>query len=335
MGITTVRDVTAAIVNFNTRDQLSRCLDSVEREGLASIIVVDNASVDGSAAMVSRRPLVRLIANSANTGYGAAANQALRVARTKYLLLLNADTEVRPGATERLARYLDARPRVAVAAPRLENADGSRQLSCFPFPGTLGWLCENGPITLLSRHVPAARERSVTFLTGLHPRPVPWALGAALMLRRGAVLEVDGFEESYFMYFEEVDLAYRLTRAGWATHFVPEAVVMHIGGASTSRVRSAMLIQRFRSTLEYYRRHSTGIARLFWTAMLCARWSARLVRDSALLLVTVDAERRGELRRDRSAWWAALFERRVRQLSKRSCGTISAGSTGERASDST
>jgi len=326
MGLTALQGVTAAIVNFNTRDQLSRCLESLEPERLASIIVVDNASSDGSAEMARQYASVRVLANSTNIGYGAAANQALRAARTKYLLLLNADTEVRPGASELLARYLDAHPAVAVAAPRLENPDGSRQLSCFPFPGTLGWLCDHGPLAVFSRHVPAARERSITFQTGLDPRPVPWALGAALLLRREAVLEVDGFDESYFMYFEEVDLAYRLARAGWTTHVVPDAVVMHVGAASTSQVRRTMLVQRFRSTRDYYRRHATGITQMFWIAMLCTRWAARLVRDSARLLLTLDAGRRHQLRSDLSAWWTALFERRVQQVPTRSTRRIDAAS---------
>jgi N-acetylglucosaminyl-diphospho-decaprenol L-rhamnosyltransferase len=329
MESVTVPGVTAAVVSYNTSDRLSRCLDSLETESLSSIIVVDNASSDGSAEMARRRPSVRVIANSTNGGYGAAANQALRAARTKYVLLLNADTEVRPGASRVLAEYLDAHPTAAIAAPRLENPDGSHQYSCFPFPGTIGWFCENGPMAALVRAIPSVRERSVTFRTSPHPRPVPWTLGAALLLRRDAVLEQGGFEESFFMYFEEVDLAYRLTRAGWLTHFVPDAVVMHVGGASTSKVRTAMLVQRFRSTREYYRRHATGATRAFWTTLLWARWSARLVRDSARLLITSHAGKRTALRHDISAWWSALFVR-PGAAPKPACGIGASSTPGDR-----
>jgi N-acetylglucosaminyl-diphospho-decaprenol L-rhamnosyltransferase len=304
-------DVTAAIVNFNTRDQLARCLDSLQHEGLRHIVVVDNASTDDSVAVAGRYSSVQVIANTTNVGYGAAANQAISVANGRFVLLLNADTEVRRGSVSVLAKYLETHPEVAIAAPRLRYADDTFQYSCFPFPGTFGWLLENEPLSLWTRHVPFARERSVTFRTSDEPRAVPWALGAALLLRRDQVLEAGGFEESYFMYFEEVDLSYRLAGAGWSTHVVPAAVVMHEGGASTSQVRPSMLIQRFRSTLAYHHRHSTGLRQLCWTTLLRVRWSSWLLRDSLLLLVTFDPLAHERLRVERSAWWAALFDRPV------------------------
>ena len=305
-------DVTAAIVNFNTRDQLARCLDSLQHEGLREIIVVDNASTDDSVAVASGYPAVQVIANANNIGYGAAANQAIKVAAGRFVLLLNADIEVRPGAISVLAAYLDAHPDVAIAAPRLRYTDDTLQYSCFPFPGTVGWLLENVPLSFLTEHVPFARERSVTFCTSEKPRAVPWALGAALLMRRDKVLEVGGFEESYFMYFEEVDLCYRLAHAGWSAHLVPAAVIMHVGGGSTSQVRTAMLIQRFRSTLAYYHRHSSGPHQLLWTTLLRVRWSARLVRNSLRLLITFNPQTHERLRVERLAWWTAVFDRRAR-----------------------
>jgi len=303
--------VTAAIVNFNTRDQLARCLDSLQHEGLREIIVIDNASTDDSAAVASGYPSVQIIANTTNIGYGAAANQAIRVAAGRFVLLLNADIEVRPGAISVLDAYLTAHPEVAIAAPLLRNADDTLQYSCFPFPGTFGWLLENEPLSELTRRVGFLRERSVTFSTSDEPRAVPWALGAALLLRRETVLEAGGFEESYFMYFEEVDLCNRLAGTGLSTHFVPASVIMHVGGGSTSQVRSSMLIQRFRSTLAYYHRHSTGPRQLLWTTLLRVRWSARLVRDSFRLLVTFDPLAHKRLRVERLAWWTAVFDRRT------------------------
>jgi len=304
-------DVTAAIVNFNTRDQLVRCLDSFQHKRLREIIVVDNASTDDSVEVASRYASVQVIANTTNIGYGAAANQAIRVATGRFVLLLNADIELRPGSISLLAAYLEAHPDVAIAAPRLQNADGTLQYSCFPFPGTLGWLLENEPLSWLTQTVPFARERSVTFCTSDTPRAVPWALGAALLMRRDKVLEAGGFEESYFMYFEEVDLCNRLAAAGWSTHVVPAAVIMHIGGGSTSQVRTSMLIQRFRSTLAYYHRHASGPRQLLWTTLLRVRWSARLVRDSLRLLVTFDPVAHERLRVERLAWWTAVFDRRT------------------------
>ena len=326
--------IVAAIVNFNTRDLLDTCLRSLEREALSQLIVVDNASTDASQAVVEQRgPRVRLIANTSNVGYGAAANQALCEARSKYLFLLNADTEVRPGAIAQLTAYLDAHPEVAIAAPRLVDRTGVTQTSCFPFPGTRGWLFENGPLTVWTRLVPWARERSVSFHTGLDARAVPWALGAALCVRRAAALSVGAFDERYFMYFEEVDLCYRLAQAGWKTHFVPAALVMHLGGGSTSQVRTAMLIQRFRSTVDYYRRHSSGMTRVFWISMVRLRWLVRLVRDSARLLLTTNPKRRERLRHERSAWWGALFARPLPLPLSAACRAGGAASTPGAGSD--
>ena len=219
-------DVAVAIVNYNTCDLLDQCLRSLATERPATIVVVDNGSPDGSAALVRERfGDVRLIANATNVGYGAAANQAIRCTSAPLVLLLNADTEVQPGCIEALAQAARRFPRAGVIAPAILNRSGRAEPSYFPFPGTLAWLLENEPLAPLVRRVPTLKRRSISFQPPLMDRPVPWALGCAILLRRDALEAVGGFDESYFMYYEEVDLCHRITQAGWDVHFTADARV--------------------------------------------------------------------------------------------------------------
>jgi GT2 family glycosyltransferase len=306
--------VTAAVVSFNTQAHLARCLASLAGQPFSEILVVDNASSDGSAAFVAERyPGVRLVANEVNVGYGAAANQALRTARAPYVLLLNADTEVVPGSAAVLARHLEERPCAAIAAPGLIDQRGRPQISVFPFPGTAGWLLENAPLEAIVRRLPATRARSVSFRTTPEPRSVPWALGAALMMRRDVVLAVGGFDESYFMYYEEVDLCRRLAGAGYETRFVPNATIVHVGSASTRQQWGVMSIRRHQSAVDYYHRHLTGWRRVIWTTMLRLGWTIHLGVAAGRRLLARDPAARRRYREHQAARWAAIRSRAGRK----------------------
>ncbi len=298
-----------AVVSYNTRELLRACLASAIADGAGELVVVDNASTDGSPAMVRVDfPGVALVDDHGNLGYGAAANVALARCTAEHVLLLNADTVVHPGALETLHAYLDAHPRVGMAGPLLLNPDGSTQASVFPFPGTLGWLVENDPVAPLAGLVPPLRRRLLRFAPPTEPAPVPWVLGAALAIRRTAFDAVGGFDPSFFMYFEEVDLARRLATAGWATHVVPTARVTHVGGASTSLVRVPMVVQHFRSTNHFYRRHYRGPRLAAWLAIMRAKMAFRIARDAAAFVARPEA--RPLLRERLVAWRAALRDGR-------------------------
>lgn len=300
--------VAVVVVNYRTRDLLRTCLESIRTHAADThVIVVDNASDDGSAAMVREEfPEVQLIANTRNVGYGAAANRAIAATRSRYVLLLNGDTELQPDTVSALATYLDANPRAGLAGPRLTYPDGTAQVSAYPFPGTIGWLLENEPLLPIYRRTPAARRNSVGFRAEAGPRRVPWVLGAALMIRRQAFDAVGGFDGGFFMYFEEVDLARRLERTDWEIHFAPVTTVRHVGGASTSQLRFPMLVRHFQSTLLYYRRHSSFPGYLFWQFLMRVKAAALLVRDGARLIFERDSERRELLTEQVRAWAARL-----------------------------
>jgi len=245
------------IVNWNTRDLLAACLESVHRdvETLAGwnveTFVVDNASSDGSPQMVRERfPWVRLIENGENLGFAAANNQALRQARGRYALLLNSDTEVQPGALAALVEFMAAHPQAGAVGAWLLNADGSLQPSCHPMltPGREFWR-----LIFLDRLWPWA-----TYPLGrwdlAAPQKVEVIKGACLLLRREALAQVGLLDEAYFMYTEEVDLCYRLAEAGWELWWLPAAQVIHREAQSTRQAAAEMYVQLYRSKVHFYRK---------------------------------------------------------------------------------
>jgi GT2 family glycosyltransferase len=295
------------IVNFNTREHLAACLDSVLTEHPDEIVVIDNASADASVEFVRRNyPSVVVHANRENRGYGAAANQAVARCRSDYVLLLNGDTRVLPRTLRALTAHMDRHPEAVVVGPLLRRPDGAVERSYFPFPGTLAWLLENEPIVWVLPYLPVARERFLCLTPTSTERVVPWVTGAALLIRRTAFEAVGGFDETYFMYFEEIDLCLRLKARHGEVHFTPAGSVVHIGGASTSQFRKRMLVAHFRSCLRYYRRHCSTPARAFWTSLMRLKMVIRLARDSARLLVESDPDRRAVLTQQLGAWVTAL-----------------------------
>jgi N-acetylglucosaminyl-diphospho-decaprenol L-rhamnosyltransferase len=261
-------DLSIVIVNWNTRDLLVQCLESVgsrqwsvasgnddlspDRRALTiEVFVVDNASADGSAQMVWERfPWVRLIANSENVGFAWANNQAIRQSQGRYVLLLNSDTEVYPGALETMVQFMEGRPRAGGCGPRLLNADGSLQASCHPMltPGREFWR-----LLFLER-----LWHRATYVQERWNRETPHLVevikGACFLLRRAALEQVGTLDERYFMYTEEMDLCYRLAQAGWQLWWVPQAVVKHYGEASSKQAAGAMYMQLYRSKVQFYRK---------------------------------------------------------------------------------
>lgn len=277
-------------------------------DGAGDVVVVDNGSSDGSTEMVRRDfPGVALIADHGNIGYGAASNIAMQHARAEYVLLLNADTRLHRGALAAMADYLDEQPQVAIVGPKLLNDDGTLQLSCFPFPGTVGWLVENDPIASVVGALPLVRNATLRFAPPTRATPVPWVLGAALGIRRSAFENVAGFDPSFFMYFEEVDLCKRLALNGWFTHYCPEVRITHVGQASTRQIRPAMLVAHYRSTVQYYHKHTRGVDRSFWLGLMRAKMYFRLLRDTARS--TISRRHRQHLRERVAAWREALGTR--------------------------
>jgi N-acetylglucosaminyl-diphospho-decaprenol L-rhamnosyltransferase len=230
--------------------------------------VVDNASDDGSPALVHERfPQVQLIENTENVGFARANNQAIRLSAGHYILLLNSDTIVKRGAIDALVDFMNAHPQAGACGARLLNQDGSLQFSCSPAP-TLG-----GEFKRLF-YIPGMRP------DGYYPmqdwdrnlsRRVDVILGACLMLRHKTLDQVGLMDEEYFMYSEEVDLCHRLAMAGWELYWVPQGEVIHLGGQSTRQVSEAMFLRLYQAKLIYFRKqHGRRQALLYKLIIMAA-----------------------------------------------------------------
>jgi GT2 family glycosyltransferase len=252
--------VSVIIVSFNTRQMTLECLASLFADlgkMAAEVIVVDNASSDGSVeAIRAGFPQVQVIASETNLGFGAANNAAMKKANGQQILLLNSDAFVRPGATKALVDYLDTHPDVGVVGPRLLNADDTLQPSCYPFPTPgRGWIENLWISALLPNHPRFGDYRRWAHDTD---RNVAWVIGACMLIRCAVFEKVGGFDERFFMYSEEADWQWRIRAAGWKIAFTPSAVVVHLGGASGATDK-ARIHRHFFSSLDYYQRKHHGI----------------------------------------------------------------------------
>jgi N-acetylglucosaminyl-diphospho-decaprenol L-rhamnosyltransferase len=296
-----------AIVNYNTCEQLRACLATVQAEAPGEVVVVDNASSDGSVEMVQALyPWAQLHPNKTNFGYGAAANQAISSCTAKYVLLLNSDTRLSAGALQALADYMDSHQRAAVIGPRLANPDGTLQASCYPFPTPLNTFLENSTMAILlgrliRRYIPLLRNSYLRTWPHTSARVVPWVKGAVLVIRRKAFDAVGGFDESYFMYFEDADLCYRLNALGWQVHFAPVTTVVHVGGASTLQWRTEMAVQLLASTLQFYQRHTSRLRLAEVVIVIRGLMLVRWISGAVLLAVTRDPCRRAAVRSNMAA----------------------------------
>jgi len=243
------------IVNWNTNNQLTQCLASIFHNTPSDefeILLVDNASTDGSVDMVRERfQQVQLIENNENLGFAKANNQAIQQSNGHYVILLNPDTEIKPGALETLVRFMDEEPQAGAAGPKLLNPDGTLQTSCYPSP-TL-------PREIWRLfHLDKIKPYGIYEMSRWDmekPRQVDVLQGACLILRREVLDQVGLLDEDYFVYSEEVDLCYRLKKAGWQLYWVPGAKVVHYGGQSTNQVAEEMFLQLYRGKILFFRKH--------------------------------------------------------------------------------
>ncbi len=261
------------IVNWNTRNHLRRCLDALRQHtaDLAPVVVVvDNGSTDASADLVRAEfPEVLLIANPDNRGYAAGSNQALSAAEAQFKLLLNPDVIVSPGSLQYLVDFLRAQPRAGAVAPRLRYPDGRVQLTCrsFPTPDTI--LYDALGLSRLFPRSPRFGKYRMSYWAHDDERQVDQPMASALLLRTAILDQVGGLDESFPIFFNDVDLCYRLRQAGEEIWFTPRAEMTHYHGASTSQVWRQMLNQSYAGFVHFYEKHYCG--RLSWLAYLGAR----------------------------------------------------------------
>lgn len=249
-------ELSIVILNWNTRDLLLRCVQTVfdQRDDLdVEVIVVDNASTDDSAAAVRAHfPGVRVIESGANVGFARGNNIGVAASAAPFALLLNTDAFFTPGALRALLTVAQAQPRAGMVGARLINADGSFQASHSPFPGHMQeFLILSG----LGRKLRGAHYPSHGPEEAKGPQQVDYVEGACLLVRRAAYDDVGGLDAGYFMYAEEVDLCYAMRQRGWQVWYQPQAQVIHLGGASSANRRTQRETDLYRSRIRFFRKH--------------------------------------------------------------------------------
>jgi N-acetylglucosaminyl-diphospho-decaprenol L-rhamnosyltransferase len=270
------------VVSFESRGCLGACLDSLTRHAPfpLEVVVVDNASADGSADLARQRdPALRLIANPTNVGFARACNQGTRATRAPLVLFLNPDAEVTAGALEAMVTRLESSPDVGAVGPLTVGAEGIVQVSTGP------------DLTLAAerrqrRLVRGVRQRDPRAMAAAsdrhsHEHEPDWVSGACLLARRAALDAVGGFDEDFFLYEEDADLCRRLRAAGWRVVFTPEARVVHRLGQSMARAPAPSRAAYDRSHLRYYRKHNGLLQQAGLRALLATR--ALASRDPRLL----------------------------------------------------
>lgn len=252
-------DLSIIIVSWNTKDLLKNCLESLYRTIIrthSEIIVVNNGSKDGTLEMVKETfPQVKLISNTSNIGFSAANNQGIKVGYGKYLMFLNSDTLVFPGAIDEMVEFMSQREEAAVLGCQLLYGDGTPRPSFSSFHTIPRLFCHSFYLDKLFPHLLVYGEYPVSHPNYKKLSEVEVIEGCAMMVRRETLNEVGFFDEDFFMYSEETDLCYRIKKAGWKIYFYPHVKIIHYGGQS-SRMRSSWAARELdRSLLKFIEKH--------------------------------------------------------------------------------
>ncbi|MEP0201333.1 MAG: glycosyltransferase family 2 protein [Halioglobus sp.] len=295
-------DLSIIIVNWNTRDMLRDCLNSIPKQnkGLSvETIVIDNASQDGSATMVSAEfPQARLIQNTDNLGFGTATNQGMRVATGRYLLLLNSDTLVHGDVLADSVNYMEAHSAVGMMGCKVLNEDGSVQMTCSRFPGFLNLVLQTLGLNRLGRPKWLQRYQMLDWDRS-DEREVEVISGCYLITRRETVDQIGMLDEAFFLYGEETDWCRRCAEGGWKLVFAPVGCITHLGSGSISKLNYKRDLMLTEGTVRLHRKHGGYLAATaVWLLLLLFNfsrsvyWSIRALPDSR----PYTAERAGHFR---------------------------------------
>jgi GT2 family glycosyltransferase len=279
-------DFSVIIVNWNTKDLLCQCLDSLTqtlKKIDTEIFVVDNGSTDGSVAAVREKfPGVRLIENTVNMGFARANNQAIYQSSGEYLLFLNPDTRVKDEAIPTMLSFMSCHAKAGLVGAQLLNADGSKQNSIANFPSLATELLNK---SLLRRFFPEkfpGKERE-------YPGPieVDSVIGACMLVRRETVEQVGLFDEGYFLFLEETDWCYRMKKAGWKIYHIPRAEILHFQGKSAGAEKGKARLEYYRSRYHYFRKNRGSFQSSVLSIGLIIRLLVELVFATLACVVTI------------------------------------------------
>lgn len=270
--------LSVVIVSWNTKKILAECLESLEHcRGLCmEIIVVDNASSDGSSEAVRMRfPEVRLVQNEANLGFAKANNIGIGLSSGRYVCLINSDVVVPDGCIEKMVMYMDQHSDIGMLGPKMILSDGTVGHSCMRFPTVWNWFCSALALDSFFKTSKLFGNFMMTDFNYDRTQDVDLLTGWFWMVRREALSQVGGLDDRFFMYGEDFDWPRRFHQCGWRVVFYHEAEAIHYCGASSSRAPVRFYVEMNRANLQYFRKHHNTLAVMgFWFAM----WLRQILR---------------------------------------------------------
>ena len=278
-------DLSVIIVNWNTKDLLCQCIDSLTqtlKKIDTEIFVVDNGSADGSVAAVREKfPGVRLIENAVNMGFAKANNQAIYQSSGEYLLFLNPDTRVKDEAIPTMLSFMSAHAKAGLVGAQLLNADGSRQNSIANFPSLATELLNKSLLRRLFPEKFPGKERD-------YPGPVEVdsVIGACMLVRRETLEQVGLLDEGYFLFLEETDWCFRVKKAGWKIYHIPQAEIFHFQGKSAETLKAKARIEYYRSRYHYFRKNRGSLQTSALSIGLLIKLLVELVFATIACMVT-------------------------------------------------
>ena len=272
--------VSVVIVSWNARKFLEECLESLAAGACSypmEVIVVDNASTDGSPELVQQRfPNVRLIQTGANLGFAKGNNVGIRESRGRYLCLVNSDVRVLTGCITRLVDFMEGHPKTGMVGPRIIGGDGKLQRSCRGFPSLGNMFCRALALDEIFPHSAWAGGYLMPFWDHDTLRQVDILSGCFWLVRREALEQVGLLDEAFFMYGEDMDWCKRFSLQGWDLMFVPAAEAIHYGGGSSANAPLRFYIEKLRADFQYWRKHSGWCAQRCYFLITCLHHVVRM-----------------------------------------------------------
>jgi GT2 family glycosyltransferase len=293
--------VSVVVVSWNARKYLKQCLESL-REGVCrlpmEVLVVDNASTDGSSEMVEQHfPNCRLIRNETNLGFAKANNIGIKASAGRYVCMVNSDVRVLPDCIRRLVDYCEAHAEVGMAGPRILGGDGRLQRSCRGFPTLWNMFCRSLALDSLFPRCRLFGGYLLPYWEHDSLQAVDILSGCFWMVRREALPKVGLLDEKFFMYGEDMDWCKRFWLNRWRVIFVPAAEAIHYGGASSANAPVRFFIEKQRANLQYWKKHHHWLAQQCYFLLVCVEQAVRTVGYASALCWRSPAagERRSKL----------------------------------------
>ncbi len=274
-------DVSVIIVSWNAKEHLQNCLRSLNDPGCRykqEVIVVDNASTDGTVDLVEEQfPEVTLIKNSGNLGFARANNIGIRASSGGYVCLINSDVILLDNCIGKLMRFMGSHPSAGLVGPKILNPDRTLQASCRHFPAIWNNVCQALGLNYLFRRSAFFSEPFMKYWAHDKVRKVDVITGCFWMVRRKAIDEVGLLDEDFFIYGEDIDWCRRFHDAGWDVMFYPETEAIHFGGASSSNAPVKFYLEMQKADIKYWRKHHGRTGEISYRAIILIRHVLRMI----------------------------------------------------------